>query len=360
MRVGIASGQASAMVEDATQVAQLLTDAGVEVELEEGLAAAVGSTGTPLRKMSVDVLAVVGSDHTLLNTLLRLGKRSSPVLPVASRGQPGFLFDVSAASFEEAVEDLVARRWSIERRARLHITMDGAESPLILNEIAIFPRTSAILIGYSLHLEGEPFWKDMSDGLIISTPTGSTAYAMSVGGPVVVSPAPVMTVIAVNSANPARRPLIVPDSMTLEVKDISSRVTVDVIFDGQVRRPLRGKSIQVTRSTNDALFVKFPEERVAALHGKLLKKIEVFESVAQDLPPSAKLVLKVLEYGEQLSQREIIEETKLPARTVRHALSILISEGLVMKKLSLRDSRQGLFRLTNPRKKDEPAPDTRK
>ncbi|MHA1926053.1 MAG: MarR family transcriptional regulator [Candidatus Thorarchaeota archaeon] len=69
--------------------------------------------------------------------------------------------------------------------------------------------------------------------------------------------------------------------------------------------------------------------------------------MAQELPPSAKLVLKVLEYQGQLTQKEIVEETLLPARTVRYALSILISDGLVSKRVSLRDSRQGLYRVAN-------------
>ena len=89
-------------------------------------------------------------------------------------------------------------------------------------------------------------------------------------------------------------------------------------------------------------------EKVAELRGKLLKKAEASEDLAQELPPSAKLVLKVLEYQGQLSQKEIIEETKLPSRTVRYALSLLMSEGLVMKRLSLRDSRQGIYQVKKP------------
>jgi DNA-binding MarR family transcriptional regulator len=94
--------------------------------------------------------------------------------------------------------------------------------------------------------------------------------------------------------------------------------------------------------------VKLSEERIAALRGKLQKKTDILEDLAQDLPPSAKLVLKVLEYQDKLTHRQIIEETMLPARTVRHALSILMSEGLVKKQLSLRDSRRGLFMAVKP------------
>jgi NAD+ kinase len=174
---------------------------------------------------------------------------------------------------------------------------------------------------------------------------------MSVGGPVVLNSAPVFSIIPVNSANPARRPLIVSDTITIGVNGISSRVAVDAVLDGQIRKQVEGTSIDVSRSPYDAVFVKFAEERVAVLQGKLQKKTEVLDSLTQVLPPSAKLVLKVLEYHEYMTQKEIVDETKLPGRTVRHALSILMSEGLVSKRLSLRDSRQGIFRVTESARK---------
>ena len=187
--------------------------------------------------------------------------------------------------------------------------------------------------------------RDSSDGVIVSTPTGSTAYSMSVGGPVVLSSTPVMTVIPVNSTNPARRSLVLPDEMTIELRDLSSPVGIDAILDGQKRVKASGGPVIVKRSEYDAVFVKLAEERVAALRGRLLKKVEVHSKVARTLPPSAKLVLKVLEYHDFMTQREIIRETKLPPRTVRHALSKLVGEGLVTKHVSLRDSRQALFKL---------------
>ncbi len=341
----MAAGPEPPMVEDARELIRLLVDAGVDVMVEETLAPAVQRPGVPLKRMSVDLLILVGSDTTLLTTLLKIGKRETPILPVASHGQPDFLFDVTVTGFQEILEDVTNRRWTEERRTRLAVTINGMEAPPLLNEIAVFPRASATLLQYSLFLDGEHSWTDTSDGLIIATPTGSTAYALSVGGPIVLSPAPVFVIIPVNSANPARRPLVVSDTTRIEIRDIVSRVKAEAIMDGQIRRAVEGKTITVVRSETDAVFVKLSEERVADLQGKLRKKVEIFDRVAQELPPSAKLVLKVLEYREEMTQREIVEETKLPPRTVRYALSMLIKEGLVTKRLSLQDTRQGLFRL---------------
>jgi NAD+ kinase len=133
--------------------------------------------------------------------------------------------------------------------------------------------------------------------------------------------------------------------MTIEIRDLSSSVAIEAVLDGQVRKRVDGGPVTITRAESDAVFVKFSEEKIAALRGKLVMKTEVFEDRAQELPPSAKLVLKVLEYQGELTQKAIIEETLLPPRTVRYALSLLISEDLVEKRISLRDSRQGLYRV---------------
>jgi NAD+ kinase len=268
------------------------------------------------------------------------------VLPISSKGQPDFFFDVTTTNFESTVNDLLDGKWTSEKKTRLCASVGGKDSPPLLNDVAVFARRSATLIRYSLFLDGERFWKDGSDGLIIATPTGSTAYSLSVGGPVVLTPAPVISVIPVNSVNPARRPLVVSDEVTIEIRDLSSSVTIEMVLDGQLRRKVDGGPVNIRRAENDAVFVKFTEERLADLRGKLIQKTEVFGDLAQDLPPSAKLVLKVLEYQGRLTQKEIIEETMLPARTVRYALSLLISEGLIRKHVSLRDSRQGVYNVT--------------
>ncbi len=336
------------MIQDAKSVLYLLNQEGADVILEYALAEALGSSGTQLDEIDADILAIVGSDRTVLNTLLKMGDSPIPILPISSRGQPDFFFDVTTGNFELAVEDLIAGEWTEDHRSRLSITVGDRVFPSVLNEVAIFAKRNATLIRYSLNLDGEEFWKDGSDGLIIATPTGSTAYSLSTGGPIVLSPASVLSVIPVNSTNPARRPLIVSDNVVVEIRNLTSPVMVEAILDGQLRHNVNSGPIIARRADSDAIFVKLTEERIAALRGKLQKKTDILEDLAQDLPPSAKLVLKVLEYHEKLTARQITEETMLSARTVRHALSILMAEGLVKKHLSLRDSRRGLFMAVKP------------
>jgi NAD+ kinase len=336
------------MIDDARSVVDILTTNDVDFVVEEKLSESMkGVDGVPLRKIDSDVLVIVGSDRVLLRKLLELRNIDSPILPLTSKGQPDFLFEISATNFDGVIHDLLDRKWKKEERRRLVAEISGKETPPLLNDIGIFARRSATLIRYSLLIDDEHFWKDGSDGLIVATPTGSTAYSLSVGGPVILTSSPVFSIIPVNSVNPARRPLVLSDELKLEIRDLTSSVAIEAVLDGQIRRKVDSHPVRIRKSDSSAMFVKFSEERVAALRGKLLRKTETAEDVAHELPPSAKLVFKVLEYKGQLSQKELIEETMLPPRTVRYALSLLMSEGLVTKKLSLRDSRQGLYHVTN-------------
>ncbi len=336
------------MLEDARYVVDILKKNDVDFVIEDRLSEAVkGFDYISIRKMNVDVMAIVGSDRFLLGKLLELRQTDVPILPLASKGQPDFLFELTATNFDGIIGDLLDYKWKKEERRRLIAEISGKETPPLLNDIGIFAKRSATLIRYSLLIDDEHFWKDGSDGLIVATPTGSTAYSLSVGGPIILTSSPVFSIIPVNSVNPARRPLVLPDDVNVEIKDLTSSVTIEAVLDGQIRRKVDNHPVRIRKSDSSAMFVKFSEEKVEELRGKLLRKTETAEDVAHELPPSAKLVFKVLEYQGQLSQKEIVDETMLPSRTVRYALSLLMSEGLVTKKLSLRDSRQGFYHVTN-------------
>ena len=336
------------MLEDTRYVLDVLEKSSVDLVVEDNIFdLPKGIDRAPIRKMDADVLIIVGSDRLLLKKLLDLRQTDIPILPLSSKGQPDFLFEISATNFDGVIGDLLKNNWKKEEHRRLIAEISGKETPPLLNDIGIFARRSATLIRYSLLINDEHFWKDGSDGLIIATPTGSTAYSLSVGGPIILTSSLVFSIIPVNSINPSRRPLVLSDEMKIEIRDLTSSVAIEAVLDGQIRRKVDNHPVIIRKSDSSAMFVKFSEERVEELRGKLLSKTETAEDVAHEMPPSAKLVFKVLEYRGQLSQKEIIEETMLPPRTVRYALSLLMSEGLVKKKLSLRDSRQGFYHVTN-------------
>ena len=184
-------------------------------------------------------------------------------------------------------------------------------------------------------------WHDNSDGVIISTPIGSTAYSMSAGGPMVLPKAKEFIVLSVNSDDVTRRPLVVPENTVIEISDIASRYHCEVILDGGKRLRIR-KNLECLKHKFPARLISLTENSVAT--SLIEKKVRVAEDLL-DMTPSAKLVLKTLEYEGPLSQKELASKSMLPERTVRLALSYLLDKGYVKKKVWLRDARQRIYEL---------------
>ena len=233
--------------------------------------------------------------------------------------------------------------YEIDNVCRLSVNVDGKEVEPVLNDISLFPRKSATLMEYILKINGNDLWHDNSDGVIISTPIGSTAYCMSAGGPMVLQKSQVFVIVPVNSMDNTRRPLIVPNTDRLEIEDILCRYLCEVILDGGKRVAVR-KNIVCEKHEFPAKFVKLIKDSPMDI---IAKKVKLAEELL-DMPPSAKLILKTLEYEGELSQKDLSKRTMLPERTIRLSLSHLIQRGYVRKKTSLRDARQKTYEL-NPK-----------
>lgn len=289
-------------------------------------------------KTGEGILLVVGEDRDVLKTIRYLKSRSLFVLGVSKTENNGFLMETTVDKAEDALKTLHDGDYSIEYSARIRAVVDGFETPCALNELAIFPRRSATVFEYSLYVDGEFVWRDIGDGLIVSTPVGSTAYALSTGGPIIHPHAKVVVIVPVNSLNLTRRPLVTPLESTIEVRDIVSNSACEVIIDGGYR--VRATSQIMIERGEDIGFVRLKSE--TSLAKRLEKKARMSLDISS-LPPSAKLVLKVLEYEGPLTQKDIVKKTMLPTRTVRHALAILVGNSFVKKKPLIRDSRQDLY-----------------
>ena len=292
-----------------------------------------------LRVGEFDLVAVVGSDGEVLRAMHGLGAGNVPVLGV-NEGEGGtFLTEVGLSDFREAIDRFNRKDYKIEEAARLAVKADGEDLPPALNEAAIFPSRTATFVEYLLSIDGENVWRDYSDGVIITTPTGSTAYAMSAGGPMVHAGAEVFVVVPVNSADVTRRPLVVQDSSIIRVSEITSRYECEVVVDGTSRSRLKD-ALQVSKFPIPARLVRLPT--TSPTIDRMAKKVKLAEELLK-MPPSAKLVLKTLEYEGPLGQRELVKKTLLPERTARLALSILLEKGLVKRKALLRDPRQKIY-----------------
>lgn len=291
---------------------------------------------------SIDIVIVLGGDKGVMNYFHRIINSNIPVLGINDSEINGFLSQIDLKEFPLYVDKLKQHDYKIEEIPRINIKIDGKLVIPILNDLSIFPSKSAVLMEHTLKINNEEVWHDSSDGIIISTPIGSSAYSMSAGGPIIFHESPVFGIISVNSINITRRPLIVSNSSSIIIDDISSRLYCEVILDGLYRLRVN-KTIECTKFSPTAKIIRIKENSTTI--DIMKKKVHLAKDLL-NMPPSLKLLLKTLEYEGAMTNKELILKTLLPSRTVRLALQQLLSKGYIKRKISLRDSRQRIYEIS--------------
>lgn len=166
----------------------------------------------------------IGGDGTFLRTACVVGRRGIPILGI-NAGRLGFLADITGDTLDDALNDILSGQYRIEERTQLLLSADGnriENFSYALNEIAILKQDSASMITVHASINNEFLTSYEADGLIVATPTGSTAYSMSAGGPILTPTASNFILTAVAPHSLSFRPLVVEDTSTI-VLDVESR-----------------------------------------------------------------------------------------------------------------------------------------
>ncbi|MBN8833179.1 MAG: NAD kinase [Niastella sp. SCN 39-18] len=164
--------------------------------------------------LSIDCMISLGGDGTLLDTVTLVKDTGIPVLGI-NYGRLGFLANIGKEELHDAIEALVNRKYVLDKRTLLHLDADiplFGDTPYALNEFSLHKKDTSPMIKIHTYLNGEFLNTYWADGLIVSTPTGSTGYSLSCGGPVVFPDSASFVITAVAPHNLNIRPLIVPDN----------------------------------------------------------------------------------------------------------------------------------------------------
>jgi NAD+ kinase len=212
-----------------------------------------------------DLALSIGGDGTFLNTAARIGNKGIPILGI-NTGRLGFLADISDDELHLSLDAICHLHLKIEERSLLHIELsDGRNLKYahILNDVAILKQDSSSMISIRTSLNGEIIQNYQADGLIISTPTGSTAYSLSVGGPILVPEASNILLSPIASHSLNDRPLVIPDNWEVDL-EISSRskcyqLSLDgrsIVLDEDVRVKITKSdyTIKVAKRLNQTFF----------------------------------------------------------------------------------------------------------
>lgn len=224
---------------------------------------------------SFDMMFTIGGDGTILRAITYIRDLNIPVLGV-NTGRLGFLATVQKDQIEEAVNLLIENNYSVQNRSLLQIettpqALEFTELDFALNEITIARRNTTSMIGVKTYLNNEYLTNYWADGLIISTPTGSTGYSLSCNGPVILpdSKSFVITPIAPHNLN--ARPMVIPDETLINLEVSAREKDFLVSLDSRITTVSLGTKIKIQKApfTIKSILLKH-QSHLKTLRGKLL------------------------------------------------------------------------------------------
>lgn len=183
----------------------------------------------------VDLALSVGGDGTFLRTAAVVGDSGIPVLGI-NTGRLGFLADVNFNDLDQTLCEIFAQEYMIEERSLLEISVgeiSAGEPGRALNEVAIMKQDTASMLTIHTYIDDDFLTSYQADGLVIATPTGSTAYSLSVGGPILVPSSPSIVLSPIAPHNLTSRPLVIQDDARIRLMIDSRSNTFLVSLDGQ-------------------------------------------------------------------------------------------------------------------------------
>jgi len=266
IRVGVVGHQGYGDLSDVLATLRRLAPAlGLRLSYEETLRAIAGAGEPAIDPATVDALLTLGGDGTLLRAARLVSDRAVPILGV-NLGRLGFLTCCPASEFEEALRRLSSHDYVVESRMTLDArvaTAQGVEQEhwRALNDIVLHKGGFARVVSVRVQVDGETVGHFSADGVVMATPTGSTAYNLSAGGPVVYPTLETILLTPVSAHTLALRPLVLPATSVITLHANGGPDELLVTVDGQVGRTFcHGEALIVRRSDHPVSIVRFPEQ----------------------------------------------------------------------------------------------------
>ena len=264
------------------EVAHFLVELGLEVSFERDTALATGVTGFDALTADelgrqCDLAVVLGGDGTMLGIGRELARHNMPLVGI-NQGRLGFITDLPFGQYREVLAPMVGGDYEEEHRSMLEgdVWRDGAKmfEALSMNDVVVSRGASASMVELSVDV-GDDFVANIrADGLIVASPTGSTAYALSAGGPILHPGIAGWVVLPIASHTLSNRPIVLPDDVEVRIGIVSGK-EVSVNFDmHNLANLMVGDQVRVRRS---AFKVRFLHPRGWSYYATLRRKLRWYE-----------------------------------------------------------------------------------
>ena len=234
----------------------------------------IEDSGLPVGE-TIDLAVVVGGDGTMLHVARGLASYSLPMIGI-NLGRLGFLTDLSADRMHEGMDELLRGEFTVEERIMLQVQIsngrDNLNESVALNDVTLSKGNTGRMIEFDTHVNSEPLGRTRGDGVIISTPTGSTAYALSAGGPILHPLLPAIVFAPICPHTLGHRPMVLDDSsiIELEILDLAG-ADGNVFIDGLKQLAVSGNEIiRISRAETVTRMVRInSHNHFTALRSKL-------------------------------------------------------------------------------------------
>ncbi|MBU3612234.1 NAD kinase [Polynucleobacter sp. MG-27-Goln-C1] len=248
--------QADGMQERLKDLATLLAEQGCEVYVESATASHLGLTAYPVKKVeefsgAIDLAVVLGGDGTMLGIGRQLAGSNVPLVGI-NMGRLGYMTDIPIQNVQTVLPQIIAGEYEADTRTLLDavVMRNGKEinQALALNDVVVNRSGISGMVELAVRVNGSFMYNQRSDGLIVSTPTGSTAYALSAGGPILHPRVAGILLAPIAPHSLSNRPIVLPQDIVVSIEVVDGREVI-VNFDMQSQTNLQsGDTIEVSQS----------------------------------------------------------------------------------------------------------------
>lgn len=251
------------------RIRDFLTAREQSVHMSQALSERLPKTPSPSPLVSIypteematagtDAVIAIGGDGTMLHTARLVGEASTPILGINS-GRLGFLADTQLQDLESALSHLISGNWEVEERFMLSAHWNGNRA-LAFNEFLFAKHSGVAMITLEVYCDDQKINKYWADGLIIASPTGSTAYNLSAGGPVIYPETDVMVITPVCPHALTTRPLVLPADKVIRVKAEPANQQILFSNDGKICNINNEEltDIEISKSSFNVRLIKLP------------------------------------------------------------------------------------------------------
>ena len=272
MRIGVvARFDVDVAVELAGKIVEFLIEKDVETLLDSKLASKLGkyqNIASDLEDMDVDMIVAVGGDGTVLRTQGIINQKKIPLFGI-NMGAVGFLTEIDPEETFKALEQVLKGEYFVEKRTQLQV-WHNKELHKALNEVVLMTQKPAKMLHIEISVDEEVVEELRADGLIVATPSGSTAYSMSAGGPIVDPRVGAFIIVPICPFKLGARPTVVPNDSVIKVKFLREGKKAVAVIDGQFEEEINYMDeIVFKKADSYAYFVRLTKNFYRRVREKL-------------------------------------------------------------------------------------------